>query len=179
MTSEQRQPSPIRPATSSPADSLVALITLVVAGGMLAGCAPADSGQMTPQQEAALEDTLLSLTEEVDAAFRALDPEPYLDLYSDDVHFYYRGSHLPREKFEKVVRQEMAVFDRFSTEMINPQVEVLGPDAGVVSFRYRGEVVDTAGATQDISAAVTVVFERRGGEWTAVQAHESFPPPEE
>lgn len=156
----------------------IVLLTAVLLGGVGTGCAPADSRQMTAEREAAVADTLRALTRQVDSLFKALDPEPYLALYSGDTHFYYDGSHLPRKKFEAVVRKEMKAFERFSTTMMEPQVEVLGPDAGVVSFRYRGEAVDTAGTTREMTAAVTVVFERRNGEWKIVQAHESFPPPE-
>lgn len=159
--------------------ALIGALLLLLSGLPAIGCAPADSGQMTAQREAALADTLRALTHQVDSAFTALDPEPYLALYSEDTHFYYDGSHLPRKKFEAVVRREMEAFERFSTTMMEPQVEVLGPDAGVVSFRYQGEAVDTAGNPQKLTAAVTVVFERRSGEWKVVQAHESFPPPEQ
>ncbi len=143
------------------------------------GCAPADSGQMTAEREQALADTLRSRAEQVDAAWEQLEPGPYLGHYSDDAHFYYNGSHLPRKKFEAVVRKEMAAYEKFSTETMEPQVEVLGPDAGVVSFRYKGQAVDTAGTSQSLTAAFSLVFERRDGDWKVVQAHESFPPPEE
>lgn len=159
----------------SAATSVLGIILVVAT--IASGCAPADSGQMTAEREAALADTLRALTHQVDSAFRALEPEPYLALYSEDTHFYYDGSHLPRKKFEAVVRKEMGAFEEFSTTMMEPQVEVLGPDAGVVSFRYRGEAVDTAGNSQKLTAAITAVFERRDGEWKVVQAHESFPPP--
>lgn len=154
------------------------LAALLVIGVGSTGCTRADTTGMTADEKAALADTVRSLAEEVDAAWKKLEPEPYLELYSEDVQFYYNGSQLPRAKFEKVVRKEMAGLRRWSTKLLDPQVEVLGPDAAVASFRYRGEAVDTAGRAREISAAVTLVFERRGGEWKIVQAHESFPPPE-
>lgn len=167
-----------RDAKTSGVEAIV-LLTAVLLGSVAIGCAPADTGQMTAEREAALADTLRALTHQVDSAFTALEPGPYLALYSEDTHFYYDGAHLPRKKFEAIVRKEMAAFESFSTTMMEPQVEVLGPDAGVVSFRYQGEAVDTAGNAQEMTAAVTTVFERRGGEWKVVQAHESFPPPEQ
>lgn len=157
----------------------LAVGAFLLLGGLAAGCAPAERAGMTAEREAALADTLLSLTEEVDAAWRQLEPGPYLDYYSDDAHFYYDGTHLPRAKFEAVVREEMAAYDEFSTTMGEPQVEVLGPDAGVVSFRYEATAVDTAGNSEQMTAAVTAVFERRDGQWRVVQAHESFPAPQD
>lgn len=153
----------------------VLLLAALLTGGALGACQPAESGQVTAEQEQAIADTLRSLVAEVDAAWSRLEPGPYLAYYSDDVHFYYQGSHLPRKKFEQVVRQQMGAHQEFSTEMMEPRVEVLGPDAGVVSFRYEATAVDTAGSSQQLTAAVTAVFERRDGEWKIVQAHESFP----
>lgn len=153
---------------------LLAAVLLIT--GAVTGCEPADSGRMTADREAALSDTIRSLAEEIDAAWKNLEPEPYLQHYSDDVQFYYQGSRLGRSAFENVVRQEMPAIEAWSTEITDKRVEVLGPDAGVASIRYEGQWTDTAGETRDIAAAVTLVFERRDGEWTAVQAHESLPP---
>lgn len=151
------------------------LIGLLV-GIVGAGCSSVERGQLSSEREAAIADTLLSLTRQVDTAFTQLEPGPYLRYYSEDAHFYYRGAHLPKKKFETVVRREMAAFERYSTEILDPRVEVLGPNGGVVSFRYRGQVADTTGDTRSVSAAVTLVFERRNGQWKVVQAHESFVP---
>lgn len=167
-----------RERTTGAAASVLPTAVLLV-GSLIGGCTPTGSGGMSSAEERAIADTLQTLTEQVDAAFEALDPQPYLAYYSDDAHFYYDGSHLPAKEFEEVVRQEMAKYRKFSTTVMDPQVEVLGRDAGVVSFRYRGRAADTAGNSQKLTAAVTVVFERRNGEWRVVQAHESFPPPGE
>lgn len=154
----------------------LALGAALLVTGAATGCTQPDSGRMTADREAALSDTILSLAEEIDAAWKNLQPEAYLRHYSDDVQFYYQGSRLGRSAFEEVVRQEMPAIEAWSTEITDTRVEVLGPNAGVASLRYEGEWTDTAGATRDIAAAVTLVFERRDGEWTAVQAHESLPP---
>lgn len=158
---------------STPALVLAAVLLIT---GAATACTQPDSGPMTEEREAALSDTIRSLAEEIDAGWKNLEPEPYLQHYSDDVQFYYQGSRLGRTDFEKVVRQEMPAIEEWSTEITDERVEVLGPDAGVASIRYEGQWTDTAGETRDIAAAVTLVFERRDGAWTVVQAHESLPP---
>lgn len=153
---------------------LVAAVLLI--GGGAVGCTQTDSSPMTAGREAALADTIRSLAEEVDAAWTDLEPAPFLQLFSDDIQFYYQGSRLGRAEFEEVVKEEMSAIEKWSTEITDFRVEVLGPHAAVASFQYEGQWMDTAGETRDIAAAVTLVFERRDGEWTVVQAHESLPP---
>lgn len=166
-----------RPRSTTVRASVPRLLRIGLLVGIIgAGCGPGGRGHMDAEREAAIADTLLSLTRQVDTAFTQLEPGPYLRYYSEDAHFYYRGTHLPKKKFETVVRKEMAAFERYSTEILAPRVEVLGPNGGVVSFRYRGQVADTTGNARSVSAAVTLVFERRNGEWKVVQAHESFVP---
>lgn len=150
---------------------------LLLAAGLSLGCeAPEEAPRLTPEREAALADTLLSVTEEIDAAWKGLEPGSYLAHYGDDAWFYYDGAALDRATLEGLVREEMDRVERWSSEVVDPQVEVLGTDAGVVSFRYEGEWEDTAGEVRGIEAAFTAVFERRDGEWKVVQAHESLPP---
>lgn len=108
-------------------------------------------------------DTAQALVQEWATAWSALEPGPYLDLYSDSVQFYYRGARSPRPTFEKQVRSLMAGHRTYRIEPINPQIDVLAEDAAVASFRYKGRAVDTTGNARDVSAAVTLVYQRRGG----------------
>ena len=124
-------------------------------------------------------DTAQALVQEWATAWSALEPGPYLDLYSDSVQFYYRGARSPRPTFEKQVRRLMAGHRTYRIEPINPQIDVLAEDAAVASFRYKGRAVDTTGNARDVSAAVTLVYQQRGGDWKIIQVHESVPPPEE
>lgn len=156
---------------------IIATIAIIISCGLVLGCGgESNSPQLTPEQESAIADSVRSLTEETLATWNELNPEPYLDYYSEDLHFYYQGSHLPRNKFEEVVRKQMDLYQEFTTEMSDPQVEVLGPDASVVSFKYKGTAVDTAGNPDSLDAALTVIFERRNDGWKIVQAHESIVP---
>lgn len=161
--------------SSTPA-LLAAAVVLVLGGAVGCTGTDSDSGPTMADREAALADTIRSLAGEMDAAWTSLEPDAYLQHYSDSVRFYYQGSGLGRAEFEKVVREEMSAIEEWSTEVTHDRVEVLGLDGAVASFRYAGQWTDTAGETRDIAAAVTLVFERRPEGWTVVQAHESLPP---
>lgn len=153
-----------------------ALTVLLLCGVLVGGCTAGDAGEMTAEREAALADTLRSVLEDVNDAFFALEPGPYLDYFPDDFHLYGRADYLTRTEYGKGIRQVMARDRDWSGDVGDVQVEVLGRDAGVASYTYRTTVVDTAGDEEEVTGAVTVVFERREGEWRVVRAHESFGP---
>jgi uncharacterized protein (TIGR02246 family) len=59
-----------------------------------------------------------------------------------------------------------------------PQVDVLSPDAAVVTTTYRIPHRTPAGEPHTVAGAWTAVFERRAGKWVIVQEHLSEIPPE-
>ena len=59
-----------------------------------------------------------------------------------------------------------------------PQVDVLSPDAAVVTSTYRVPHRTPAGEPHTIAGAWTAVFSKRGGKWVIVQEHLSEIPPE-
>lgn len=154
--------------------AVVAAATLAVSAAAV-GCAgperPAD--ELTAQQEQAVADTIESLTENLASTWGELDPDAYLQLFSDDVQFYFQGWN-DREQFEESVRQIMPAYREYPMEITDQRIEVLGRDAAVATLTYRAEPVDTAGRSREGKAAFTLVYERRDGSWKVVQAHESL-----
>ncbi len=126
--------------------------------------------------DSALADTLLSLTDDLAASWTRLEPDDYLDRFSDDLVFYFEGSRVSRSEFEAVVRGTMEALAESTFEVSDPDVEILGPDAAVISFGLREVMVDRNGDVTDLRGALTLVWERREGEWRVVRAHESLPP---
>jgi ketosteroid isomerase-like protein len=59
-----------------------------------------------------------------------------------------------------------------------PLVDVLSPDAAVVTMTYRVPHRTPEGAPHTIAGAWTAVFERQAGRWVIVQEHLSEVPPE-
>jgi uncharacterized protein (TIGR02246 family) len=157
----------------------LALASALLVGSLAAGCQGTDSTESAADRKAALADTVQVLVQEWATAWSALKPEPYLDLYSEDVQFYYRGTRSPRRTFVKQVRSLMEGYQTYRIEPGDPQIDVLAENAAVASFRYKGQAVDTTGNARDVSAAVTLVYQRRDGDWKIIQVHESVPPPDE
>jgi uncharacterized protein (TIGR02246 family) len=138
-------------------------------------CARAPSAQPGPQREAALGDALLVLAGEWTAAWNAMDPERMLRLHADDGLFYWPFGRDTAREFEEVLSSKIIPNVRYSIEMIEPHVRLLGPDAGIVSFRlHGGEISVRSGETRPYASAVSLVFQRRGGEWKIVHIHEGF-----
>jgi ketosteroid isomerase-like protein len=59
-------------------------------------------------------------------------------------------------------------------DVLDPEVVVLGPGAAVISFQWSETTVDAGGTVAQQEGAITLVFQRRAGEWLVVRAHESF-----
>jgi hypothetical protein len=59
-----------------------------------------------------------------------------------------------------------------------PLVDVLAPDAAVVTMTYRVPHRTPEGVPHTIAGAWTAVFARRAGKWVIVQEHLSEVPPE-
>lgn len=140
------------------------------------GCADQQgqpAGELTPQEEQALADSIESQARNLMAAWSELEPEPYLQLYSGDVQFFFGGWH-DRAQFEKVVRKNLVGYQEYPAEIMDMEVEVLGRDAAVATLTYRAQPIDTAGESEEFEAAFTLVYERRDGDWKVVQAHESL-----
>jgi hypothetical protein len=63
----------------------------------------------------------------------------------------------------------------WSLRIVDPEVRMLGGDAGLVSFRLLGTETPTEGPAHPFSAAFSVVFQRIQGEWRIVHVHDSSP----
>lgn len=149
---------------------------LLLAGSLLAACDRQDTPQLSPERKAAVKDTIRTLTAQVVASYDSLEPAPYLARFSDDFQYFGEGRRWSRAKFEQMTRKEMATFQRSSFEMVDPTVEVLGQGAAAISLGYHGEYVDSAGQTHGGTSLMTLVYEKRDGEWLIVRAHQSVPP---
>jgi uncharacterized protein (TIGR02246 family) len=118
--------------------------------------------------------TIMARTRELAASWERLDADAYLAHFSDDLTFYFQGSRVARAGFEAVVRDTIASLREATFDVLNPEVEVLGPNAAVISFELREVMLDESGATTELNGAMTLVYERRDGRWLVVRAHESL-----
>lgn len=154
---------------------LRALVTIA----LLSACASGDPPAMTTQQRDAVADTLRTmitaaydLTAPGDAVARLMSLYP-----STGAVISASGGAVStsRDTLESGVR---AFWDNVGRNMREPKwtwgdmhVDVLAPDAAVVTATYRVPHLTPEGAPHVISGAWTAVFQRREGRWVIVQEH--------
>lgn len=144
--------------------------------GFTVSCAAGQDTRPNTEREAAIADTLLSITETYNAVWEELDLERMSEYHAADFTYYRRGvvQSASQSEFEQAYHDDVATqITSYWADATNTWVEVLGPDAGVVAFVFRGEVVTPDGAVHDYDGALTYVFERRNTEWQIVHIHES------
>lgn len=160
-------------------DRIVTLGAILLAVSVVAACAPTQSAQLDPNTETEIAETLLSVTNEYNSVWEALDLERIAEHHADDFTYYRRGvvAAASPQEFEQMYHDEVATqITSYRAEASDIRVEVLGPDAGMAAFLFRGEVTTPDGAAHEYSGALTYVFERRDGEWKVAHVHESLLP---
>lgn len=157
------------------------LVVLTILLGALGAGEVSAQATLSSEDEAAIADTVLALTEAFNAAWQEMDPEHILQFYNDDLQYYWMGTQMASlEAFEGALHAYILPRTQsYRTEMVAPRVRVLGPDVAVVGFLSRGEVVRRTGETEPIEGAVTLIFARQEGEWKIVHVHESGAAPDE
>ena len=153
------------------------LSTILLTCCMALGCVSTTSSRLTAEQEAAISDTVLSLTEAYNTAWEGLRADSILQFHGDGFQYYWFDQRVS-DGFEEVLRTEwLDRIEEYSIGMIDPQVKVLGADAAVVSFQFQErEMAD--GAVQESTGALGYIFERQAGTWKIVRIHHSGSVPE-
>jgi ketosteroid isomerase-like protein len=158
----------------------------VVALGLccLVSCAPADGPALTGAQRDAIADTLrglivnaYDLSKSGDAVARLMSLYPPTGTVVSASGGQVSTS---RDSLEVGIR---AFWDNVGRNMRDPKwtwgamhVDVLAPDAAVVTTTYRVPHLTPRGDPHVIAGAWTAVFQRRGGRWVIVQEHLSDVP---
>jgi ketosteroid isomerase-like protein len=160
---------------------------LVLAVGLcgILSCAPTAGPAVTGAQRAAIADTLRTLLVSAYDLSKPGDPVARLmSLYpaSGPVISASGGQvTTSRDSLEGGIR---AFWENIGKNMRNPKwtwgpmhVDVLAPDAAVVTTTYRVPHLTPAGQPHVIAGAWTAVFQRRAGRWVIIQEHLSDVPP--
>lgn len=153
-----------------------AIFASILLSTVAVGCASTSAQRLNPEEEAAIVEALLSTTAAYNAAWEDLDLRRISEFHADDFTYYRRGlvdsqsnGDFERAYYENVATQITAYWATAS----DTWVKVLGPDAGIVAFVFRGGVATPDGARHSYDGALTYVFERRHGEWRITHIHES------
>lgn len=140
------------------------------------GCSPPQSDGLDSEEDAAIKETLLSITEAYNDVWQQLDFEKIEAYHADDFTYYRRGvvdtaSHDNfGQSFDDNVATQITAYWADATEI---RVDVLSRHSGIVAFVFRGGVETPDGAKHDYDGALTYVFNQVDGEWQIVHIHES------
>ncbi len=150
------------------------VLSLIVLAAV--ACQPATK-VLTEGQRAAIRDTVEQVMDELVAAGRALDAERVRAGYAEDPVVALNGVVIDDfdARFE-MTKQFFGALRAAEGYYDNLHVEVLAPDAVVVTRNDHLSWTDTSGMTGQWHSAWTGVFRRMDGEWKIVYAHESTLP---
>lgn len=148
-------------------------ITVIVAA---AACRPPAS-ELTEEHRDALADTVRQVMMELYAAANRVDADALLGYFADDAVLAVQGAMISGDLFAERVRRSFAGLRAQNARSRDMRIDVLGPNAAVVTDYEVFSATDTAGVTTpELTAAHTAVMVRRNGRWMCIHAHESFPP---
>jgi ketosteroid isomerase-like protein len=152
------------------------LVGIVVSAAF--GCAPRTAADMPAGEKKAIADSLKKL---VVSAYDLSNPDPVkslMSLYPTEGRVISASGGVmttSRPQLEQGIR---AFWTYVGQHMRNPHwewtsmnVDVLAPDAAVMTSTYRIPHLTPAGMNHVIGGAWTAVFQKRGGRWVIIQEH--------
>lgn len=148
----------------------------VILAGMGMATASAEPGEKDAGKGAQIAEEVLQVTRDYNAAWETLDPERISAFHSEDFHYYWRGARhaSSRAEYDHLLREQIIpATSKWSAEMIEPAVQVMGPDSATVSFEFESETAPYEYGP----GALSYVFRRTDGAWKIVLIHESAPVP--
>ena len=153
---------------------MVRQFTVLVAAGLALGaCAKTSSGQ-PPVTEAQAE----KIAEAAEASFTSGDVNKIMDQYAEGATMIDASAPAPSTD-RKVQTGWARIFTSMKPagyEVVDPHIQVVGPDAFVSSGIER-MTVESGSARPTVSARFTDVFQRqKDGQWKIVSEHVSIPP---
>jgi ketosteroid isomerase-like protein len=145
---------------------------------LVAACQPASSTRVDATQRQQIADTLTAM---IRAAYDLKGEDPvrrFMSLYPDSGRVVSASGgriSTTHDSLEAGIKAFVQYVGRNMQEPKwiwgKPEVDVLGPDAAVVTMTYRVPHRTPAGAPHVIAGAWTAVFAKRAERWVVVQEH--------
>jgi hypothetical protein len=151
-----------------------AIVALLVGCAILT-CGRTTRARMTAERETAVTNAILPLAVMYKAAWEQRRPEFISQFHIDDFEFYWNGTRMGDEIEDALLEGALTELEEYALEMIDPEVEALGPDEGVVSFRFLHREVGSTGSVREGVGSMRYVFERRDRGWKIVRIIQSGP----
>ena len=141
-------------------------------------CSPRSAADMSAAEKTAVADTLKNL---VVAAYDLSKPDPVkslMSLYPTEGKVVSASGGVVTTTREQLEQGIKAFWTYVGQNMRNPKwewtsmnVDVLAPDAAVMTSTYRVPHLTPTGMNHVIGGAWTAVFQKRGGRWVIIQEH--------
>ena len=164
----------LRPLTLS-------VLPWLAAAGFLAGafaCSPRTAADMSAAEKKAIADSLKKL---VVAAYDLSKPDPVknlMSLYPTEGRIISASGGVITTTRPQLEQAIQAFWTYVGQNMKQPKwewtsmnVDVLAPDAAVMTSTYRVPHLTPTGMNHVIGGAWTAVFQKRGGRWVVIQEH--------
>lgn len=156
---------------------VVSVLRLLAAAGLIA-CQQQSAASMSAGDKRAIADTLKKL---VVNAYDLSRPDPVkslMSLYPDSGRVISASGGVITTTRPQLEQGIKAFWTYVGQNMKNPKwewtsmnVDVLAPDAAVMTSTYRIPHLTPTGMNHVIGGAWTAVFQRRGGRWVVIQEH--------
>jgi ketosteroid isomerase-like protein len=141
-------------------------------------CSPRSAADMSSAEKTAIADSLKKL---VMSAYDLSKPEPVknlMSLYPDSGRVISASGGVITTTRPQLAQAINAFWTYVGQNMKNPHwewtsmnVDVLAPDAAVMTSTYRVPHLTPTGMNHVIGGAWTAVFQKRGGRWVIIQEH--------
>ena len=165
---------------------ILSILSCVTIAGLLAGalaCSPGTAADMPAAEKKAIADSLKRL---VVSAYDLSKPDPVknlMSLYPTEGRVISASGGAITTSRPELEQGIKAFWTYVGQNMKQPQwqwtsmnVDVLAPDAAVMTSTYRVPHMTPTGMNHVIGGAWTAVFQKRGGRWVIVQEHLSDVP---
>jgi hypothetical protein len=165
---------------------MLSILGRLTIAGALAGalaCSPRTAADMSAAEKKAIADSLKRL---VVAAYDLSKPDPVrnlMSLYPTEGRVISASGGAITTSRPELEQGIKAFWTYVGQNMKQPQwqwtsmnVDVLAPDAAVMTSTYRVPHMTPTGMNHVIGGAWTAVFEKRGGRWVIIQEHLSDVP---
>ena len=150
----------------------------LIAAGVISACAPRTASDMSSAEKKAIADSLKHL---VAATYDLSKPDPVkrlMSLYPTEGRVISASGGVITTTRRELERGVEAFWTYVGQNMRQPRwewtsmtVDVLAPDAAVMTSTYRVPHLTPMGMNHVIGGAWTAVFQNRGGKWVIIQEH--------
>lgn len=172
-----RPPRPLRPLRPLRG-------SLLVAGVLLAACSPVSGKPLGARERAAVADAVRRTIVAACDLSQGDVVQRLMSLYPDTGRVISASGGAVTTTRSELERSIRAFWTTTGQNMRNPRwewrsmhIDVLAPDAAVLTATYRIPHLTPRGTPHVIGGAWTAVFQRRGARWVIIQEHLSDAPP--